>query len=95
MMSIVRITEDKIEGRIEEVDQWLNENAGVGSIRFGGREGSIDHWLNGDDWLYYRDEFYVTEQSGFSSPSLEDINVTYVFRFKDDRIATEFALRFC
>lgn len=70
----------------EEMHQWLNKNAGTGSIRYGGREGEINHWLNGDDWLYYN--CYTLGDSD----RLEDQDT--VFIFKDERVATEFALRF-
>ena len=85
MPTEIRIKYSKLEGRREEVDQWLHTNAGTGSARFGGREGTIRHWLNGDDWLYYS-EF----EQGEDQLSETDV----VFLFKNERIATEFALRF-
>jgi hypothetical protein len=85
MSAEIRIKYNKLEGRREDIDQWLRTNAGAGSARFGGREGTIRHWLNGDDWLYYS-EFAQAEDQ------LAETDV--VFLFKDERIATEFTLRF-
>ena len=85
MSAEIRIKYNKLEGRREDVDQWLQTNAGTGSARFGGREGTIRHWLNGDDWLYY---------SEFDQGEDQLAETDVVFLFKDERIATEFALRF-
>ena len=72
--------------KIAEIEAWLRTNAGQGSVRFGGREGEIDHWLNGDDWLYYN------QYSLGDSDLLADADTVFVFR--DAQVATEFALRF-
>jgi hypothetical protein len=84
--SEIRIPYTKMEKQQDQVDTWLRTCAGVGSVRYGGREGEIRHWLNGDDWLYY-----VQYASG-AQASLEDSTTIYIF--KDEKIATEFALRF-
>lgn len=70
----------------EDIHIWLQQNAGKGSVRYGGREGEINHWLNGDDWLYYN--CYTLGDSDL----LEDQDTVFVFR--DEHVATEFALRF-
>jgi hypothetical protein len=69
-----------------EIEAWLTENAGVGSARYGGKAGHINHWLNGDDWCYYN-QWTVGDQA--------DVETTdTVFVFKNEKLATEFALRF-
>lgn len=85
MSAEIRVKYNKLEDCREEVDQWLRDNAGSGSARYGGREGTIRHWLNGDDWLYY---------SEFDQGEDQLAETDVVFLFKDERIATEFALRF-
>lgn len=85
MPTEIRIKYNKLDGRREELDRWLHSTAGTGSARFGGREGTIRHWLNGDDWLYY---------SEFAQDENQLAETDVVFLFKDERIATEFALRF-
>jgi hypothetical protein len=85
MPTQIQINNTKLENRRDEVDEWLNKNAGTGSIRHGGREGTIRHWLSGDDWLYY-------SEYGKEDEQLNETNVIFVFR--DERVATEFALRF-
>jgi hypothetical protein len=85
MPTQIEIYYTKLENRRDEVDIWLKQNAGNGSIRYGGREGTIKHWLNGDDWLYY-------SEYGKENEQLNETNVIFVFR--DERVATEFALRF-
>ncbi len=86
MPSEIRIPYQKMEGQADQVDIWLKQNAGAGSVRYGGREGEIRHWLNGDDWLYYV-QYPLAEQAPFEE------SVT-VYIFKNERVATEFALRF-
>jgi hypothetical protein len=81
----IKINYTRLEHRRDEVDRWLKQNAGTGSVRYGGREGTIKHWLNGDDWLYY-------SEYGKDDEQLNETNVVFVFR--DERVATEFALRF-
>jgi hypothetical protein len=71
-----------METKRDEINSWLRENAGNGSARYGGREGVINHWLNGEDYCYYNQ---------FSSDS--DMLDT-IFVFREERVATEFALRF-
>lgn len=85
MSTTIRIRYDKAVGSINDIELWLTTNAGQGSSRFGGRVGTIHHWLNGDDWLWYGE---YPEQDVV----VEDTD--YVFVFKDERKATEFALRF-
>jgi hypothetical protein len=65
-----------------EINSWLKSNAGNGSARYGGREGVINHWLNGEDYCYYN------QFSNESDP------MDTIFVFRDKRVATEFALRF-
>jgi len=81
----IRINYKKLENRRDEVDIWLKQNAGTGSVRYGGREGTIRHWLNGDDWLYY-------SEYGAEDERLNETDIVFVF--KNEQIATEFALRF-
>jgi hypothetical protein len=68
-----------------KIDSWLEANAGIGSARYGGRAGIINHWLNGEDYCYF-DQF--TTKDGL----FETFDTVFVFR--DERVATEFALRF-
>lgn len=86
MASQVKVPYKKMSEKIDEIESWLRDNAGTGSVRYGGREGEINHWLNGDDWLYYN------QYSLGDSDRLEDQDT--VFIFKNERVATEFALRF-
>jgi hypothetical protein len=84
--SEIRIPYPKLEKNLNEIEEWLRTNAGTGSVRYGGREGEIRHWLNGDDWLYYV-QYTLGDQA-----SLEDSTTVYIF--KNEKVATEFALRF-
>ena len=86
MSTKVKVPYKKMSQQNEEIETWLRTNAGTGSVRYGGKEGEINHWLNGDDWLYYN--CYSLADSN----RLEDSDT--VFIFKNERIATEFALRF-
>jgi hypothetical protein len=86
MSTKVKVPYKKMSQQNEEIETWLRTNAGTGSVRYGGREGEINHWLNGDDWLYYN------QYSLGDSDRLEDQDT--VFIFKDEKVATEFALRF-
>ena len=86
MPSEIRIPYAKMQQHDGQIDEWLQANAGVGSVRYGGREGKIRHWLNGDDWLYYV-QYPIAEQT-----VLEESTTVYIF--KNEQIATEFALRF-
>jgi len=86
MPSKVKVPYKKMSEKTAEIESWLQANAGTGSVRYGGREGKISHWLNGDDWLYYN-----CYSSG-DSDRLEDQDTVFVF--KDERVAIEFALRF-
>jgi hypothetical protein len=86
MPNEIRMPYTKMQQQGNNIDDWLRVNAGTGSVRYGGREGEIRHWLNGDDWLYYV-QYPLAEQAPF------DESVT-VYIFKNERIATEFALRF-
>ena len=82
----IRIPYPKWQTQNDKMDLWLRTNAGTGSIRYGGREGEIRHWLNGDDWLYYV-QYPMAEQA-----ILEESITVYIF--KNEKTATEFALRF-
>lgn len=86
MATKIKISYTKLSEQHDVIEAWLAANAGTGSVRYGGREGEINHWLNGDDWLYYN------QYSLGDSDLLEDSDTVFVFR--DERIATEFALRF-
>ena len=82
----IRIAYPKWQDQNDKMESWLRTNAGTGSIRYGGREGEIRHWLNGDDWLYYV-QYPMAEQA-----ILEESITVYIF--KNEKTATEFALRF-
>lgn len=86
MPSEVIVPDKTLETKKAEMELWLKDNAGVGSHRHGGREGHIKHWLSGDDWLCYN------QYSVGDLDSLGHLNTVFVF--KDERVATEFALRF-
>ena len=86
MPSQVIVPYAKMTSRHDEIEKWLKDNAGLGSVRYGGRENEIKHWLNGDDWLYYN-AYLMGDQDKLTDSST-------VFIFKDERVATEFALRF-
>ena len=86
MPSEIRIPYPKMHTQADQVQEWLRTNAGTGSVRYGGREGEIRHWLNGDDWLYYV-QYPMAEQA-----PLEESVTVYIF--KNEQTATEFALRF-
>lgn len=89
MANKIIISYEKIYERTEEIDQWLRANAGQGSARYGGEKGNINHWLNGDDWLYYN--LYTMGDLGRDDP---DVLESTVFIFRNESIAVEFALRF-
>ena len=80
---------NKIAERKEEIEQWLHKNAGQGSARYGGQKGNVNHWLNGDDWLYYN-----LHTSGDLDKDDPDILESTVFIFRNEEVAVEFALRF-
>jgi len=86
MPSTIKIPYRNMTQKHDEIESWLKANAGTGSVRYGGREGEIQHWLNGDDWLYYN------QYSLGDSDKLEDSDTVFVFR--NEQVATEFALRF-
>lgn len=87
MANEVRLEYPKWYDQSDQIEYWLRNNAGIGSIRYGGREGEIRHWLNGDDWLYYM----LYPESRDSALLEESITV---FIFKYEKTAIEFALRF-
>ena len=70
----------------DEIAVFLKE-CGQGTSRFGGRVGSINHWLGPDDWCYY-DQWETSV-----NPDLELV-VNVVFLFRNEKNAVEFALRF-
>ena len=82
MSSKINVPFKTMETKKDEINSWLKTNAGNGSARYGGREGVISHWLNGEDYCYYNQ---------FNSEA--DLLDT-IFVFRDERVATEFALRF-
>ena len=86
MSAKIVISASRMQQMNSEIEAWLAANAGRGSARYGGKDGQIDHWLNGDDWCCYSQYTvgYVNE--------LEEANT--VFLFKSSELATEFALRF-
>jgi hypothetical protein len=86
MAAKIKIPYKNLSEQHDAIESWLVANAGCGSVRYGGREGEINHWLNGDDWLYYN------QYTLGDSDRLEDSDTVFVFR--DERVATEFALRF-
>lgn len=86
MPSKLVIPYEKMTSNHNDIEKWLKDNAGVGSMRYGGRGNEITHWLNGEDWLYY-----ISYPEG-DQDKLSDANTVFIFR--DERIATEFALRF-
>ena len=86
MPSEIRIPYAKLEKDTNKIEEWLKTYAGQGSVRYGGREGEIRHWLNGDDWLYYV-QYPMADQA-----PLEESVTVYIF--KNEQTATEFALRF-
>ena len=86
MPSKIKISSEKLNQKKDEIESWLKTNAGHGSARYGGREGEVDHWLNGEDWLYYN-QYTLGDLGDLDHPDT-------VFVFKDERVATEFALRF-
>lgn len=85
MSSRIHVPFKTMQTKKSEIDSWLEANAGTGSARYGGKEGIINHWLNGDDYCYF-DQF-TTIDGQFTTYDT-------VFVFREDRIATEFALRF-
>ena len=86
MPSTIKIPYRNTIEKHDAIEAWLRDKAGRGSVRYGGREGEINHWLNGDDWLYYN--CYSLGDSN----RLEDSDTVFVFR--NEQVATEFALRF-
>ena len=85
MSSRIHVPFATMQTKKAEIDSWLEANAGTGSARYGGKEGIINHWLNGDDYCYF-DQFTITDGQFTTYDT--------VFVFREDRIATEFALRF-
>lgn len=90
-MNKITIEQEKIEGRMDEIDQWLRQHAGQGSARYNGVNGTVTHWLNGDDWLYY--DLYNMDKP-YEHSMAEIQSITTVFVFRSEAVAVEFALRF-
>lgn len=90
MSSKVIVPTEKLSNRMDEVRAFLQKEVGRGSARFGGKEGNINHWLNGDDWCYY-DQW---EDDPGRDPAHGPNVVNTVFVFKNEAHAVEFALRF-
>lgn len=86
-MNKIIIANEKVRYRLDQIESWLHANAGCGAARHGGRVGHINHWLSGDDWLYY-------QQYSVSEDQTQVADAEYVFVFRDEQVATEFALRF-
>ena len=85
-MNRVIVPSEKYEVLRDEIKEFLKE-CGTGTARFGGRVGSINHWLGPDDWCYY-DQWETSV-----NPDLE-LAVNVVFLFRNEKNAVEFALRF-
>ena len=85
-MNRVIVPSEKYEVFRDEIKEFLKE-CGTGTARFGGRVGSINHWLGPDDWCYY-DQWDTSV-----NPELELV-VNVVFLFRNEKNAVEFALRF-
>ena len=85
-MNKVIVPQDKYNAFKDEIKAFLKE-CGIGTARFGGRIGSINHWLGPDDWCYY-DQWETS-----ANPDLEQ-TVNTVFLFRNEKNAVEFALRF-
>jgi len=85
-MNKVLVPQDKYDALNDEIKAFLKE-CGTGTARFGGRVGSINHWLGPDDWCYY--DHWET----MLDPDLNQI-VNIVFLFRNEKNAVEFALRF-
>lgn len=92
MASKISVPFEKIEGHLDEIDGWLRHNAGQGSSRYSGEKGKVHHWLNGDDWLYFVESVYDVHED--QVPSLELLESNYIFVFRNEEVAVEFALRF-
>ena len=85
-MNKVIVPQDKYNAFKDEIKAFLKE-CGTGTSRFGGRVGSINHWLGPDDWCYY------DQWETMLDPDLNQI-VNVVFLFRSEKNAVEFALRF-
>ena len=93
-MNKVLVPQDKYDALKDEIKAFLKE-CGTGTSRFGGRffrhfggrVGSINHWLGPDDWCYY------DQWETMLDPDLNQI-VNVVFLFRSEKNAVEFALRF-
>ena len=85
-MNRVLVPHDKYDALQDEITAFLKE-CGTGTSRFGGRVGSINHWLGPDDWCYY------DQWETMLDPDLNQI-VNVVFLFRSEKNAVEFALRF-
>ena len=85
-MNKVIVTSEKYKLSRDEIAAFLKE-CGQGTSRFGGRVGSINHWLGPDDWCYY-DQWETSV-----NPELEQ-TINIVFLFRNEKNAVEFALRF-
>jgi hypothetical protein len=86
MSAKIVISASRMQQMKTEIEAWLAANAGQGSARYGGRNDQIDHWLNGDDWLYYN------QHPVGDAENLQEYGT--VFLFKSSELATEFARRF-
>lgn len=82
----VAVPSEKYDIVKDEIHKFLAD-CGQGTSRFGGKTGSLNHWLGTDDWCYY-DEWV------FDPETEEEMSFNTVFVFRDQRKATEFALRF-
>lgn len=86
MASKVTVPYDTMQSQRKEIEDWITAHELRGSARYGGREGVINHWLNGDDYCYYNQ---------WIAGDTEDLGtMDTVFVFRDEKMATEFALRF-
>lgn len=75
-MSKSTLTIDIEHHRLEELENWLRDNVGLGGRRYKSKEGDNTYWLGPDDWLYYLSE----------EENQDKVKVTFVFRRESDAI---------
>ena len=85
-MNQVLVPSEKYDTLRDEINEFLKQ-CGSGTSRYGGKTGSINHWLGTDDWCYY-------DQWEFNPETEEEMSFNTVFIFRTEKNAVEFALRF-